>query len=420
MNLHPFKYITATVLLASPLQAGTAPISAPETHSGDWCSWLQNKPGTFYKNADNPYIQEIQLGGRLHWQYGYVDGETLGQKFNYDTEEIRRLRLGLKVKFLNYFTLSSSFDLEDDQAPTGRESDHDVQYADIYSATLAFDAHKAFDVSSLDALKISIGKHKISGSGEYAITSRHIKTIERSAISNYVTPGSSTGLQISGKKGQWDFSTGIFSADKEPEFSEFDSSNDFFYTLHLGYALANPSYFEKSRVDLRVIVNGDETANASSNANSPGVYNRKWSASLSSTHQKGRFNLLTDVIYGDNGAESTAAREGDFYALVFLPSYYLIENKLEAVFRYQYAHASSDQGIQLNSRYARRAGGVRGLAALSRGYGDEHHSVYLGLNYYLCGQNAKVMVGAEYDDLDQGSQDIYEGISAWAGFRMYF
>ena len=32
--------------------------------------------------------------------------------------------------------------------------------------------------------------------------------------------------------------------------------------------------------------------------------------------------------------------------------------------------------------------------------GDSYHSIYAGLNYYLCGNNSKVQVGAEYETLD--------------------
>lgn len=365
-------------------------------------------------------IQEINIDGRLHWQYGYVDGKSGNTRFHYDTEEIRRLRLGLNVKFLDYWQFNSAIDIEDDQAPNGRERDHDLQYADIDYATITLNAQKMFGITSLDALTISFGKHKVSGSAEYAISSRRIKTIERSALSNYVSPPGSTGLRISAKHGNLNFAVGIFSADQEPEFSEFNSANDYFYTLDLGYKSTTPRFFEKSRFDLRVIVNGNENANASSNPVSSGNYERKWSASFSNTSTIGKFNLLTDFIYGKNGNEAAASREGSFMGLVVLPSYWLLDDRLEAVFRYQYATSSRGQGIRLNSRYARKAGSVRTIPSLANGRGDKLHSLYLGLNYYLCSDNAKIMLGVEYDNLQSSSTDIYQGISSWIAFRTYF
>ena len=107
---------------------------------------------------------------------------------------------------------------------------------------------------------------------------------------------------------------------------------------------------------------------------------------------------------------------------VFLPTRWIIENRLEAVFRYQYAHASSPEGIRLNSRYARNAGhpSQENIAALDNGRGDEHHSTYLGLNYYLCGDNSKFMAGVEWDDINSNGNDVYEGITYWLAYRMYF
>lgn len=427
--------MTALTLAAvsSAALAGTNAISSEKScpsQNGDWCSWLQNKPGTLYKNKTNPYIQEVRITGRLHWQYGYVDGEgTTGstmRKFNYDTEEIRRFRLGTQIKFLNHFKFSTSIDLEDDRAPSGLESDHDIEYADIYSATLSFDAADALGLTAVDSLKVSIGKHKVSSNAEYAVSSRFIKTIERSALSNYTTPPSSTGLVLSLDKGRWDLDLGIFSGDREPEFSEFDTSNDYFYTLRFGRSFAANHLFDKSRCDLRLTVNGDETKNSPANPASPGAYDLDWVGSLSFTGKKDRVTLLADVIYGDNGTATNSRgtarpeREGTFLGVVILPTYWLVEDRLEAVFRYQYARASESQGIRMNSRYTRRAGSTKGIAAVAAGRGDEHHSAYLGLNYYLCKDNAKVMLGVEYDNLNSNGTDIYEGLSAWAAFRMYF
>jgi hypothetical protein len=231
---------------------------------------------------------------------------------------------------------------------------------------------------------------------------------------------------VSIDKGRWDIDLGIFSGDVDPEFSEFDSSNDYFYTLRLGRSFENMPWFTKSRLDLRLTVNGNEADNSSSNRDSLGAYDLDWVGSLAYTAEKDRFSLLADFIYGNNGEAFNKAgkprpnREGSFWAVVIMPSYYIVDNKLEAVFRYQYAHASEAQGIRMSSRYVRHAGNSAKLPAVAEGRGDEHHSAYLGLNYYLCGDNIKVMIGVEYDELSSDGVDIYEGISAWAAFRMYF
>lgn len=438
-----YRYLLP-ILALLPLQAHagggkkTIPAS-PEPNNGDWCDWLRDNPGRLYEDDDNPYIQKLEFSGRIHWQYAYVDGkgaQGAGMRdFNYDTEEIRRFRLGMEVEFLRYFELDVSVDLENDLAPEGLESDHDIEYSDIYSAVLSFDIAKAFSVSSFDSLEIGVGKFKVANSAEQSVSSRKIKTVERSAIANYAIPENSTGIVLSADKGPWEFELGIFSGDDEREFSALDGSNAPFYMLRVGRSFDSLPWFDEARVDLRAVVNSDDRRNQSSSMSNPnpggsGSFSHDWVASLGIEAEKGRFALLADFIYGDNGKSydfvkdrRDPLREGHFWGVVILPSYELVKNRLEAVFRYQYAHASEREGFRIGSRYSRRAGesyGFTGPNDLSDGRGDSHHSAYLGLNYFLCRNNAKIMVGVEYDDLDSGSQDVYEGYTAWAAFRMYF
>ena len=69
-----------------------------------------------------------------------------------------------------------------------------------------------------------------------------------------------------------------------------------------------------------------------------------------------------------------------------MPSTFLIDDSLEFVARYQYAGADEDD-LSLNQPLCKRAGGTLGEK------GSENHTLYAGLNYYLCGNNSKVQVG---------------------------
>ena len=104
-----------------------------------------------------------------------------------------------------------------------------------------------------------------------------------------------------------------------------------------------------------------------------------------------------------------------------MPMYWLVENKLKLVSRYQMQHASNAQGIRLNSRYARSAG-ARGEAdmSLTGGRGDRHHNVYLGINYYFCGDNLKLVSGIEYDDIQSAAGNVFHGWTASSALRVYF
>lgn len=427
--------LTAATTMASAM-AGTdtkKTIDPPTENSGDWCSWLSDKPGTLYKNKKNPYIQELRIFGRFHWQYAYLDGkgaDGLGTRnFNYDTEEIRRFRVGAKLRFFKYFEANASVNLSKDLSPLN--GSREIDYLNLYSATLGMNVQKVFDLKSFDELEIRIGKEKTSPTAESDTSSRFIKTVERSSLSNYVATPGATGLFISSEMGHWDLDFGISSGDLEREFSNFD--NDYFYTLRAGYKFDNPSFADKSRIDLRFILNGDEEKNAFKNPDSIGSFNQKWVATLSTESKIDRFELLTDLVFGDNGTDydltdkgnpkNNPEREGSFWGVVVMPSYWLVEDRLETVFRYQYVAASKKEGFRIYGRYSRVAGEVGGFDGpndLSNGRGDRHHSAYLGLNYYLCGDHAKIMTGVQYDDLNSGNQDVYEGTTIWTAFRMYF
>ena len=76
--------------------------------AGDWCESLQDI-GSLYKNKKNPWIQEIEVYGRVHQQWGYVDGQDNGRDFSGDGDELRRLRAGTDIEFLDGFTLHAQF-----------------------------------------------------------------------------------------------------------------------------------------------------------------------------------------------------------------------------------------------------------------------------------------------------------------------
>ena len=103
-----------------------------------------------------------------------------------------------------------------------------------------------------------------------------------------------------------------------------------------------------------------------------------------------------------------------------MPYYWLIEDKLQLVGQYQYGGADADEGIRVNSRYgrARGTGGTSGIDVNS-GRGDAHHSFYGGLNYYLCGHNAKVQAGIEYQTMDTPDGD-FDTLTYLLAFRTFF
>ncbi|MEJ6728643.1 MAG: hypothetical protein QNK83_05690, partial [Akkermansiaceae bacterium] len=96
--------VSATTLSAFAGDMSLAPPAPAPVNNGNWCDALQDI-GTLYKDKSNPYIQEIKVFGRAHYQFSYVDGENNNVDFSEDGGELRRFRFGTSIKFLNGFKL---------------------------------------------------------------------------------------------------------------------------------------------------------------------------------------------------------------------------------------------------------------------------------------------------------------------------
>ena len=404
----------ALALATTPAFAGepTVTISETATKNGDFCNWLSSKPGTIYKSDTNPYIQELGIFGRFHYQTAWIDGSSDGQDFWYHNGgDFRRVRLGARAKFLNYFHLWANADLVRDTSSS--IGGVDWGYQNLYEAQLLFNAQKAFNWDSHSKFNIGYGKSEIKVAYESLTSSKKIKTVERSAISNKIFSAPMTGAWIDAKTGKFGYYAGVFSTALDEEIAGWDAGE--LYHTRVSYDLTDNTGLDQSALHaaFSYINHKEETGVA---------LNYKWATSLAFTAEKGRANYLMNLIYGDNRDDALDDRGGQFWGFVFMPSYWITENNLEAVFRYQYAGASESKGIRINSRYARSAGTVEqeDIPILAGGRGDQHHSAYLGLNYHFCGNNSKVMGGIEYDDFKSGSTKVYQGLSYFLAYRMFF
>jgi len=192
--------IAKTIIGASALfntaTAGTIedPIQIePEYHTGDFCTTLKDL-GIIYKSKENRYIQEVSFFGRFQAQYGFVNGQDVdGDGFNETSQEIRRLRAGLKIKAFNGFQLKANVNLIDDDNPSGGE--RSFGYQDFDQLQLSYTKK---DYLGFDSLKLSYGRHKIAVGHEGATSSKKIKIVERSAIANKLTNNRYTGLTLTG------------------------------------------------------------------------------------------------------------------------------------------------------------------------------------------------------------------------------
>lgn len=431
------KQLTHALRIALPVvMIGSAHAETPQAeqsvlesiNQGDWCEWLSNKPGTLYKNPDNPYIQEFQVFGRLQWQAAYLWGEdTTGYNFSDDYTEVRRARLGVSMKFLQYFGIKANVNMADDRSnsvarwPGGQKLGWG--YEDFDEALISFDIKKAFDIGALDGLTIKYGRHKLAISHEAHESSKKIMTVERSAIANKVYGSRRpTGATIVGELGDWEGTIGVFSTDALTPVggnTEFIGGwNDgIAYYGSLGYTLNDQWSFLAD-----FVYNDADLSGGDDN-----LFTYKWAFSLSADYDAGVWGVVLNGIYGDNGSGRfgalAPARQGDFWGFVAMPYYWIVEDKLQAVVRYQYQGSQNTRGIRVNSRYVRRNHGAPVNGQIAGGRGNEHHSLYAGLNWLVCGHNLKFMTGLEYDWLNApgaGTTGDVSALTAWFACRSYF
>ena len=386
--------------------AGTeAPVITPPapSNSGDWCDWLKNKPGTIYKNKDNPFLQYLQIGGRLQYQAAYLDGEDVNNRdFNDTYEEFRRVRLEAKIELLKYFSANLKINMVNDQRPVG--GDLGWGYEDFDEAIFTFDIKKAFGAGPLDELKLNYGRFKFNMTEQVHMSSKEIYTIERSAIANKLFGANNrpTGVTVGGKMAAWSGTVGVFSGEDDSEFIGGWNDGQVYY-------LSVENQFNES---WRFVL--DYTQNAQ--AGNDDFLGYEWATALNAIYEKDRFGTMTTLVIGENNSNSSG-KGGTFQSIMVMPWYWIVEKRLQAVIQYELAGASEDQGIRTNRRYVRaeHSPGVN----VNSGYGDQLQTLYAGLNYLICGDNLKIMGGIELCALETPIGNV-NTVTYLFGFRTYF
>ena len=379
-----------------------------------FCHWWK-KFGTLYSNPENPYVQEFKYFGRFHYQYALQDAEGSGNEFNYNTDQIRRFRSGIGGKFFKHFDLYAEGEFGQDRRPRG--GDFDIRFQHAWQLKLFFDAKKAFDIDSVDGLKFGIGSREINMSYEWVTSSKRIKTVERSAIANKIWAFNSefanpTGAWVTTTMKPVTWTIGAFSTTQDDWIAPFDDGE---------------LYYSNMKWDVHDGEDGEDTdirwtafyqdRSGNDEVLAAGL---DWATALSVQHKTGPWELHAELIAGDNGRQSNPDREGDFWAAVVMPSYWILPNSLEAAFMFQYQGAAESQGIRINSRYLRRAGARENISIFSNGRGDEHYTAYVGLNKLFCGHQQKLMIGVEYNSLHRDGSELFRGWTALLAYRTYW
>ena len=381
------------------------------------CDTLQTM-GYVFDSKEGP-IEHIKLFGMAQYQIGHVDGtDSAGNSFSDSQSEFRRIWLGGDVKFLDGFFLKTVLSLT--QGKNAATGDQDIEFQHFRNLYLSYDFAKGKpSYSHYKRFEVGYGRRSLKLADEWQRSAFLFNPVERSPFSNKLWPTDEGGSHPAGAwirvaKDNNDIDFGIYSTTQEDEFPGWEDG-----TLLYSQWIHNMT--EGSNFDLKELVFSAYTQNAGISEDQLARGN-EWGGSAILRLHKGPWEIHSTIGTGENGANTNPDRDGGFWGLSIMPMHWLVEDKIKLVSRYQYQNADSPEGIRLNSRYARSAG-ARGEAdmSLTRGRGDVHHNFYLGVNYYFCGDNMKIVSGIEYDDIETANGiNVFKGWTASSAFRIFF
>ncbi|MEM7097900.1 MAG: porin [Pseudomonadota bacterium] len=355
----------------------------------DWAKTLKNM-GKVYSGDEQSAVDNIKVFGRVHGQWNYSDGESADDSFNGSGEELRRLRAGASVTFKNGLKVLGRMNLEEGGfgfTKLGFDSWDELYLEFGQKNWLGF-----------DSASVGYGRYKLLFGGEEHQSSKRIKTIERSAINNRFGSRRPTGVKMNAEKDGVEYILGVWST--EPEDKGWASWDE-------GVAVQASAEFKalEGKWILDFVYADDADADET-------IFDYDWASSVTYHRNFGRINLMTNLTFSEAG-------DVDPLGVVILPTYEIVPNKWEAAFRYQWANSSADSGVprSSSSRGIRRVARKEGLQT---GAGEDYHAVYAGLNYYIAGDNVKLMSGLEYETISGDSARELDGVTFWLAARIYF
>lgn len=344
-----------------------------------------------YDNVNNPIIERFSLTGefQLQWADGESNQGSYGTR-NYNPNsrwgdiEVRRWRDGFESRWFDSINFWATLDLNNNVNPL---------YKDIYEVAISYSPSEAFN--------LGVGKIKTRYfSQEWNTRTRELLVFENSLLVNMIIPQQLTGVWTTGVINNWYYALALYSGDYENEFSRFDAGA--VIQASIGYDFAKDLRWDKALVKFDY-----QGSTSPKNSNGPAKFPDAFS--LNSTWQKGKFYGYTDLL----GAIGRGT-QSDVFGITLTPTYFIIDNRLQFITRYQYAHGDHD-GLQLQTRYEDLAPGI----ISTKGKGDDYNAMYFGLNYYIYGHNLKLMAGTEYNNMTGGSKN-FSGWTTLLGLRLAF
>ncbi|MDF1826642.1 MAG: porin [Verrucomicrobiales bacterium] len=336
---------------------------------------------TLYE-SDSGFIRGISVHGRYHGQYITGQEEINGVTNNgYHNWAHRRVRLALEVEMANNLTFFAEANIADGTgSSTGLVNPGDPFFNDFQDFYIKWEP--------TDAYFLKIGKQKQHLTREDIESSKRIKTVERSAIVNEVAGARPWGVVFGFETGELSHEIGgwIYGAQADsPLWVDTRANAGFSYNLEVPVSDSTTVFFDY------VFVDNDGGADTAQGPAANGTVGSAYehSLALGAEYESGRFELMTDLVYAANRTSSGGIPAGDdTWGFYVIPSYDITE-KLEAVFRYAYMAQGREQRTQ-------RFGDDLDGDLDARQSVENYHTFYAGLQYFICGDNLKLMAGYEY------------------------
>lgn len=333
---------------------------------------------TLYQDKENPLVQSVRFTGRFHLDHARVEAD----QGTLDEWNIRRLRLGAKLKLLGDFTFHAESDLN--------PQERDPTYVRMTDLSIGW--------SRDPALVVVAGKQGAHFTLEGSTSSKELLTVDRSAVyTNLSFPEEFfTGLTASGRQGGWIYHAGVFSSgEKDREFGSLSAGG--FGVLSLGADLAPATGLKEAVVTAEYVHQTEDEGNDMTRplANIGSLY--------------GRFAQGNAGLQADLCAAEGQPGQSDLTGLVLMPWVNLTDT-VQFVLRLTRVDSDDPAGVRL-ARYESEVAGKRG---------DRYEETYVGLNWYLRGHQLKLQTGLAWGDLADTSRDggDYQGWSWVTGLRV--
>jgi phosphate-selective porin OprO/OprP len=225
-----YQSIVVATLLASATLAAPALAQSTERFDALWSH------ARLYAGSEDSFIRSVQLSGRFQVDQAYLDS---GDE-EYSDTNLRRMRLGVKVAFLDNFLLHA-------------EAEYDPQDGDPVYQRLT-DTYVAW--SPNDALELTVGKHGVAFTLDGMTSSKELLAIDRSNLANNIwfTEEYMPGLSVAGEVEKFSYTVGVFSAgDANRGFG--DSNGGEFFLGTIGYDFASRFDAKKAQLNINYVDN---------------------------------------------------------------------------------------------------------------------------------------------------------------------